>query len=346
MNYDTSLLFYFVKDALSQYSEDFRIEDKVSPIIFTLNQRRFSAHISFVHDSGNARGNADEVRIQLSRAAINKQLERKDQGYEIAFLGFFEDGNSFVAWEPEYIVSLSSSSVVSVYARHSQQQTAKENYAGMHQIPARNLKRESRAISMQSTSLGIYLENMISFHSLPNLLQIQDILKKAADGEFNKLRGNVYEDFVNNNAERVKFSYQHKSYPRDPKFVKLVMEAYNNACCICKKQLRIIQAAHIIPHSVPNCTDTINNGLALCVEHHKLYDDGLLIPRANRKIFLNENRVEFLKSINQTQGLESLREISKYEYFIPEESGKQPSNEYLERGLRIRIGEDSFENNS
>ena len=58
---DSSLLYNFVKDALGPYSEDFRIVDRRNPTILRLNQRTYSTHVSYVHDSGNARDNEDEV---------------------------------------------------------------------------------------------------------------------------------------------------------------------------------------------------------------------------------------------------------------------------------------------
>ena len=79
-------------------------------------------------------------------------------------------------------------------------------------------------------------------------------------------------------GKREKFAFVRTSYPRDPVFKYQVMKAYGHACCVCGRQLGLVQAAHIIPHSIPESPNNVNNGLALCVEHHNLYDDGLLLP--------------------------------------------------------------------
>ena len=339
MTFNAELLYFFVRDPLIQYSEDFRILNLQSPMQFSLNQQKYSVHISYVHDSGNARGNPDEVRIQVARRVIDVQKERMNQGYKIAFLGFFEGGSSFVAWETEYAFSLETNTLVSLYGRETQYKDAEINHAGLYQFNTRKLNRDSRAVSMQSSSLGIYLENMKAFHLIEDIALIRGIIADAKSGKFDRKPDNSFEMSVEQNSDRVKFIYQNKAYPRDPKFVKDVLEAYKHACCICNKQLKIVQAAHIIPHSEDDCPSTVNNGLALCAEHHKYYDDGLLIPIPNRKLYLNEKRIEFLKSINQSQGLDELYERQKTEYLIPDQRELQPSEEYLKKGLRIRIGQ-------
>ena len=88
MALDNALLYYFIKDALGPYSEAFRISDRHNPTRFNLNHQSYSAHVSYVHDSGNARDNDDEVRIQISRALIEEQRKREGAGKRVAFLGF------------------------------------------------------------------------------------------------------------------------------------------------------------------------------------------------------------------------------------------------------------------
>lgn len=56
------------------------------------------------------------------------------------------------------------------------------------------------------------------------------------------------------------------------------LDAYKKTCCVCRRQLGLVQAAHIIPHSEPDSPNTVQNGLAMCIEHHRLYDDSLLLP--------------------------------------------------------------------
>ena len=68
--------------------------------------------------------------------------------------------------------------------------------------------------------------------------------------------------------------------PRDPRFRPEVLEAYKNCCAICGFNVTLrerpiaIEAAHIQWHSAKG-PDKIQNGMALCALHHKLFDRGV-----------------------------------------------------------------------
>ncbi|MDX5431110.1 MAG: HNH endonuclease, partial [Bacteroidota bacterium] len=66
---------------------------------------------------------------------------------------------------------------------------------------------------------------------------------------------------------------------RNPEFRELILDAYERNCAICGYQIRSgdqlvgLEAAHIRWHAA-NGTDTVDNGIALCAIHHKLFDYG------------------------------------------------------------------------
>lgn len=66
---------------------------------------------------------------------------------------------------------------------------------------------------------------------------------------------------------------------RDPEFRTRVLRAYEYRCAVCGFDLRLgntqvgLEAAHIMWHQAGG-PDTEQNGLALCVLHHKLFDLG------------------------------------------------------------------------
>ncbi|MQS08780.1 phosphorothioated DNA-binding restriction endonuclease [Streptomyces alkaliphilus] len=69
--------------------------------------------------------------------------------------------------------------------------------------------------------------------------------------------------------------------PRDPAFPRLVLDAWGRACAMCGYDGRLagisvgLEAAHIHWHSQRG-PDRKDNGLALCVLHHRLFDHGVL----------------------------------------------------------------------
>ena len=69
--------------------------------------------------------------------------------------------------------------------------------------------------------------------------------------------------------------------PRDPAFRKAVLEAWGGRCAVCGFEARLgerpfgVEAAHVKWHAAGG-RDTLENGLLLCVLHHRALDRGVL----------------------------------------------------------------------
>lgn len=51
-----------------------------------------------------------------------------------------------------------------------------------------------------------------------------------------------------------------------------VRKAYNNHCAMCGLGIGLVEGAHILPASAPGSHDKVWNGVALCRNHHRLFD--------------------------------------------------------------------------
>jgi putative restriction endonuclease len=332
---------YFLADALSAYTTDFYLITNTNPILFSLNGTQYSTHISSIHDSGEGRENRDELRIQIQRTVIDMQKARSEEGIRARFIGFFPDGTVFTGWDPRHVFAQEPESGGSVYARQSQYDVASNFGAGIRIARLQKIRMEAAIISMRSEALGFYLENAEVIHTsrtdddVRNLVRAVSKPIEAAD----RTGSEVTE--VELAGERQRVTVTRSSYVRDPKFVSAVLEAYNGRCCVCERQLGLVQAAHIIPHSHPECLERVTNGLALCVLHHKLYDDALLLPSSGRQLFLNNERVEHLQNIGQDSGLPEVRRLAAQQYRVPEHEPSRPDDGFLLRGVRIRLGTDT-----
>lgn len=82
--------------------------------------------------------------------------------------------------------------------------------------------------------------------------------------------------------------------PRDPKFRAMVLRAYEDRCAFCGYDLRLggspvgIDAAHVQMRKRGG-PDRIENGLALCVQHHRLFDFGALGLDHDHRILVSEH---------------------------------------------------------
>ena len=63
---------------------------------------------------------------------------------------------------------------------------------------------------------------------------------------------------------------------RDANFRAQVMTAYSNRCAVTRMQLRVIEAAHVLPVGAPGSVDHVCNGIALSRTYHRAYDNGLI----------------------------------------------------------------------
>ncbi|WP_157209075.1 HNH endonuclease [Mariniflexile maritimum] len=75
-----------------------------------------------------------------------------------------------------------------------------------------------------------------------------------------------------------------KPVRKQSKFRKNVLEAYSNCCAVCDiNQPSLIRAAHIL-NVKDGGPDTINNGIALCVNHEIAFDIGILTITTDYKV--------------------------------------------------------------
>ena len=339
--FNRDLLYFFLENALRGYSENFQILDPINPVKFKLNDRLYSAHISYIHDSGEHRDNDDEARIQIQRPTLDKQKENKRIGYQPLFLGFFLGGDVFCAWDSEHVLSMSFESVGSVYSRKSFNAIAKEMGGAIRRFTSQSLMKQVSTIAVPSEYLGVYVENFALFHKIETEEELRNITRSnpelvSLDTSYNTEKID-YEISVGGIREKVEIVSTRTAYPRDRKFSETVLNAYGYSCAICQKQLGIVEAAHIIPHSHGDSVDTVNNGIALCVEHHKHYDQALLMPYVNNKLFVNSEKVEFLKAINRDNGIESVLKLENTPYILPSIPAHHPNEQYLELGVKIRL---------
>lgn len=116
---------------------------------------------------------------------------------------------------------------------------------------------------------------------------------------------------------------------RDPEFRKRVMRAYEYRCAICGFDVRLgdlsvgLDAAHIKWHQAGG-PDTEDNGLALCVLHHKIFDLGGLTINLKMCVELSEN-------LYGRQGFnENFHVFHGKPIYKPRNLSYQPNQKYLE----------------
>jgi putative restriction endonuclease len=103
--------------------------------------------------------------------------------------------------------------------------------------------------------------------------------------------------------------------------------AYNSQCAICRlKELRLLDAAHILSDVLEAGEPTIQNGLSLCAIHHRAFDQNLIgvspdyIVHVSRRLLEDEDgpMLDLLKGFHE-------RSLS-----VPSRSADRPDRERLD----------------
>lgn len=124
---------------------------------------------------------------------------------------------------------------------------------------------------------------------------------------------------------------------RDARFRDGVLRAYGFRCAVCGVQLDLVEAAHIVPVADSRSVDHPRNGLALCVLHHKAYDNALITLADTLRIALNRDEIERLQQIGLSNGQEYfLGTIKQSPIIIPTNKSEQPDVDMLHIGNELR----------
>lgn len=122
---------------------------------------------------------------------------------------------------------------------------------------------------------------------------------------------------------------------RDASFRRRVLFAYGQQCAVTRTQLRLVEAAHILPIGAPGSSDDVRNGIALSPTYHRAYDAGLIFLDEQYRMRLNEGHSSLLASRNLALGIEAFR-APLGEIFLPPDVRQRPDPEMIRRANHHR----------
>lgn len=126
---------------------------------------------------------------------------------------------------------------------------------------------------------------------------------------------------------------------RKTRFQRMVLDAYTRHCAMCRVQLDLIEAAHIVPVAHPGSSDEVFNGIALCVIHHRAYDRGLVTVNVvdnEYRIALNTHEISRLREIGHADGFERFRDGFVIPLLTPNDVTSRPNVELVRVGNELR----------
>ena len=272
------------------------------------------------HGGGRMRA-ADEYRIQLK---INR-LDH-ERGYKTLILGYYEPLNVFAGWDIN---------------KH----LGPVGYSASFQIQEENLERASLsglspcdkgngeiAIAFRPDLFVEYALNLEDFHAFGRSQKDLRILAEVAETEVVPNTAMINEVAASRRTALITLSKK----LRDNSFRARVLRAYNYRCAFSGMQLRLVDAAHILPVSDSRSTDETSNGIALSSIYHKAYDKGLITFSDKYKIIINEAEIARLRGMNLDGGIQKFRSDIRPIIDVPPAVSDRPNVAYVLAANKVR----------
>ena len=116
---------------------------------------------------------------------------------------------------------------------------------------------------------------------------------------------------------------------RASNFRDQVMSAYGNRCAVTRAQLKLVDAAHILPVGADGSVDTVINGIALSPTWHRAFDQGLVYLNPDFQMKINPVRVQHLTSLQLHGGLDVMTPFLNRTIHLPADANQRPSPRFI-----------------
>jgi len=186
------------------------------------------------------------------------------------------------------------------------------------------------AVGIRPDMLLAYAMNAAVLHQYGRESKVLKLLNRAVQA---KTISSLETESLGGERRRVVFEVSRLS--REAGFRQKVLFAYGHRCAITRIQLRLVEAAHILPVGAPGSNDQVRNGIALSPTYHRAFDAGLIFLDDKYEMRVNEAQVQALNTQSLAYGLETFR-TPLGKVFLPPDPEQRPSVELIERANRFR----------
>lgn len=184
-------------------------------------------------------------------------------------------------------------------------------------------------VGFRPDQLMVYVENAGQLHQWATEPDVYEDITEAVASKVDAATPQEALTERQKVVQRVSRPVRARNFRRD------VLKAYANKCAVTGLQLKVVQAAHILPVSAPGSVDEVRNGIALAPTYHAAYDDGLIYLNRHFEMVLNEARAREIEELGLQGGLEAfvapLGDITR-----PVDAGSWPDLDLVERANQFR----------
>lgn len=270
---------------------------------------------------GGAQRPVDEYRIQITGV---EHFEQEPNGKTI-ILGWWSEGGVFAGFDfNKHNGALGFSPSIQI----REPALRKAHIKGVAPWEKDN---QEIAIAFRPDFIVEYIRNLESLHSFGESEQDLGVLEDSIETP----------DIVNDAeisgvaVERQTAVFNVKKKIRDNSFKSRVLTSYSNHCAFCGIQLKLIDAAHIVPVQHDG-TDETSNGISLCALHHRAFDRNLITFNSDYQILTSEENFDKLREIGLDGGAEKFVNDLRAVILLPPTISDRPHVEYVNLANEIR----------
>ena len=265
---------------------------------------------TLTHGGGAARPR-DEYRIQLT--GVTSPLQRNPRGYTV-LIGYEPNLMCFAGFDitkHATFTGRSPSIQIPITALHDALQNGFSFFTKSN---------DEIAIGFRPDEFLAYILNADILHLLGSDAQMVDLLTKAASQV-----DIAHDELIGVTSERQRVVATVERLSRDAGFRRKVASAYENRCAVTRMQLRLVDAAHILPVGASGSIDEVENGLCLSPTYHRAYDRALIYLDENLIMRMNPEKENELALLGLDGGLNDFKAYLDRRIHLPPDRRQWPS---------------------
>jgi len=265
---------------------------------------------TLTHGGGAARP-ADEYRIQLT--SVTPPLPQNPDGATL-LLGYEPNTKCFAGFDLRKHRRFSTQSPSIQININVLREAVRDGFAFARK------GNDEIAVGFRPDNILAYSLNSESLHESGADAKVSALLTKV--GRFEPVTDSEISSIP---EERRRVVSKISRLARDSDFRRKVTVAYDHKCCVTGLQLRLIDAAHILPVGADGSSDEVTNGICLSPTYHRAYDRGLIFLSEDRHMIINNNKRDDLVRLGLGGGLQEFESHLGRQIFLPPDRNQWPA---------------------
>jgi putative restriction endonuclease len=187
------------------------------------------------------------------------------------------------------------------------------------------------AIGIRPDQMLNYMANAEDLHRLGRNAAMYSLLSKAS-----ALDMIAKKEVTELSPKRQKILSTVNRWARSACFRHQVLTAYGNRCSVTRMQLRLVEAAHILPVEADETDDDVRNGIALSPTYHRAFDGGLIYLDDDYVMKINLERELQLVTLNLDGGINDFRRYLGMRIYLPPDKRQWPDTSMIRKANKYR----------